>query len=201
MRPPFDMGKLPSPLLIIGAAHTGKSEMATDILEQTANTAVFGTADPKESAFKDRINQLKSLRPTNWDTWEDNQNITEILTDLDSKYKQILIDSLNQWVASRILNGVGKYSTTQLEQLVSHEASTIMSCLQNHSDKRIVIVTSEVGSGISPPHKIPRLFRQMASRVNCRFAQIACSVVLITAGIPLLLKEERGERRPLNFAD
>ena len=174
--------------MIIGAAHTGKSELATDIMLKEARTAVFGTADPKETAFKERISLLKSHRPKTWTTWEENQNVTELIGQLDESYSQILLDSLNQWVASRILSGVKKYSVVQLEEQICHEAATIIAALQKHSNKRIIIVSSEVAAGVTPPGQIPRLFRQMASRVNCYFAEMSTSVVLMSAGIPLLIK-------------
>ena len=189
-QPSFHYEKLASPILILGAAHTGKSQLASKILNPEKKTIVFGTADPKETAFKQRISLLKSHRPANWTTYEENHKVTELLKQLDEKCEQVLIDSLNQWVASRILAGVTKYSIAQLEEQITHETDTIIKALANCPAKKIVIVSSEVASGVTPPGPIPRLFRELTSRVNCRFAAMAASVVMVAAGIPLLIKQE-----------
>ena len=52
----------------------------------------------------------------------------------------------------------------------------------------IVLVSNEVGSGIVPETKLGRDFRDEQGRLNQRLAEIADTVELVVAGIPLRLK-------------
>ena len=52
----------------------------------------------------------------------------------------------------------------------------------------IVMVSNEVGGGIVPGNKLARRFRDAAGDANRRVAQAADEVVLVTAGLPMVLK-------------
>ena len=54
-----------------------------------------------------------------------------------------------------------------------------------------VLVANEVGLGIVPDNALARAFRDQAGRLNQRIAVRVSRVVLITAGLPLTLKDER----------
>jgi len=45
-----------------------------------------------------------------------------------------------------------------------------------------------VGAGTTPPFALERLFRQSLGRLNMRLAQILPQVVLLSAGLPLVMK-------------
>lgn len=180
---------LASPLLIIGSAHTGKSELAIQALSPTMQAAVIGTAAPHEPAFQTRISELKGLRPRQWVHMEGFDDLNHLLVDLVTQHTpQILVDSINQWLAGVILEGSSHYSLDQLELIANREGETLCQFISGKPDTRIVLVTSEVGAGITPPQPLPRLFRQATSRLNRRLAEACASVVLVTAGIPLVLK-------------
>ena len=51
-----------------------------------------------------------------------------------------------------------------------------------------VIVSNEVGHGIVPENKLARQFREAQGRLNIALAQEADLAVLITAGLPQVLK-------------
>ena len=54
----------------------------------------------------------------------------------------------------------------------------------------LVVVSNEVGLGIVPDNAMARRFRDFAGRLNQKLAAIAPRVVLVTAGIPQILKDE-----------
>lgn len=184
----IDFQALPSPVFIIGAAHTGKSELAQRVLSANTKTLVVGTASVEEDAFKERIQKLKSMRPPLWETREDDQHLPELLRQECPGFRQIMVDSLNQWVAALLLDGSSRYSLPQLEARIEDEGRQLCESVQAHADCRFVIVSNEIASGISPPRALPRLFRQMTSRINCRIAEICNSVILVSAGIPMVIK-------------
>ncbi len=175
------------PVLIIGAAHTGKSEFAQNLLDHSRIATIIGTADAKEPSFRPRLNHLKSLRSTHWDTVDDPDNLIELITAYEDR--QVLIDSLNQWIARQITDQSQKYSLEHLESYIDQEATELIQVIEKHPNpNQLFIVTSEVGAGVTPPPALARLFRQSAGRVNTRVAAACKTVILISAGIPIIIK-------------
>ncbi len=183
--------KLSSPLLILGAAYTGKSEIAQNSLLAQPKTVVIGTADLREGLLKSRVEELRKLRPAHWDHVEAGADIGAQLHSMAQAYPQILLDSLNQWVANRMIQNVQRYSIEQLTQHIELEAKGLYRAIEKlPAGCRLVMVSSEVGAGIAPPKAIARVFRQLVSRINCQVAALSPSVMLVSAGIPLLIKGE-----------
>jgi adenosylcobinamide kinase/adenosylcobinamide-phosphate guanylyltransferase len=52
----------------------------------------------------------------------------------------------------------------------------------------VVMVTNEVGHGIVPDNRLARRFRDAQGRLNIALAAQADLAVMITAGLPLVLK-------------
>ncbi len=180
---------LDGPVLILGAAYTGKSEIAQNTLEPQAKTVVIGTADLREGLLRSRVEELRKLRPAHWDHVEAGADLGAQLSSLAKVYPQILLDSLNQWVANRMIQNVQKYSIEQLTQHLELEAKSLYQAIESlPSGCRIVMVSSEVGAGIAPPKAVARVFRQTVSRINCQVAALSPSVLLVSAGIPMLIK-------------
>ena len=59
----------------------------------------------------------------------------------------------------------------------------------------IVIVSNEVGHGVVPQNALGRQFRDAQGRLNQRLAAAADLVVMITAGLPMVLKGQLPENR------
>ena len=185
-----ELKNLKNPTLIIGASHTGKSEIAIEYLSRDKLTTVFGTAITEEPELQSRINELKLLRPSHWKHVESCDEVTENIKKRVEESEQILFDSVNQWVASFILDKYKIMTPEQIEEALELELKQIEDILLSYShSKKFIFVTSEVGAGISPPAPVARLFRRLVSKANCRIADMCASVLLMTAGIPLVIKD------------
>jgi len=181
--------ELATPLLVIGAAHTGKSVLAMDQLDRNQPAAIIGTGDVDEVAFGSRLAELRSLRPPHWHVTESMVDIPKYAEELMGKYPQVLVDSLNQWVAATYVLLSPKYSIDQIEAQLELEFKRLLELVKKPGKCRLVFVTSEVGAGTTPPQPLERAFRLTMGRFNTRIAAACSSVVLISAGIPLVLKK------------
>lgn len=190
-----DFRSLPSPILVLGAAYSGKSNLAQEcILEPQMNTLVIGTADPEETSLQERIQSLQARRPEHWHQIDANSEIIATIESRTGLFGQILIDSLNQWLGSEIVRGLAKYSEEQLRDHLRVECDALVRFVEDsrqHSN-RLVLVSTEVGASLSPALPAAKLFREWTSRLNCLVAAHCRSVILVSAGIPLVLKKEHG---------
>ncbi|HYX32158.1 MAG TPA: bifunctional adenosylcobinamide kinase/adenosylcobinamide-phosphate guanylyltransferase [Oligoflexus sp.] len=188
---PAQYPALATPVLVIGAAYTGKSELAHRTLDPHRKTLVIGTADMSEGLIAARVQELKRQRPDHWVHHDGKLDLASQLRTLAPDYEQVLVDSINQWVANLVLTHAQKYSLEQLAPLCEREVFDLCAAVEETKHRtRIVLVSSEVGAGITPPKPVARLFRQLVSRINCRLAEHAAAVLLVSAGIPLLIKGE-----------
>jgi len=190
---PVDWTGLPSPLLVVGAAHSGKSQFALSLLSTTPKTIVIGTADPGEPAFESRLRELKSQRPAHWQLVEvPPTDAHKLPKDLGNTFaagaEQVLLDSINQWIAGMLVTDLGKYSMPQIEQRLDTEFYTLRETIARPRPSRLVMVTSETGAGTVPPAPVERFFRQSTGRLNCMLAEASATVILMCAGIPVIIK-------------
>ena len=58
-----------------------------------------------------------------------------------------------------------------------------------------ILVSNEVGLGIVPETPLGRAFRDAQGRLNMRMADRADRVILMSAGLPLLLKDRPAPRK------
>tara|TARA_B100000282_G_scaffold285932_1_gene251951 strand:- start:862 stop:1191 length:330 start_codon:yes stop_codon:yes gene_type:complete len=89
----------------------------------------------------------------------------------------ILIDCLTLWLTNLIL------ADHDVEGFVSKLALEL-----RQAEGSVFLVSNEVGSGIIPENALSRKFCDAAGQMNQLIASEATSVVLVTAGIPQLLK-------------
>lgn len=183
-----NLNSLKSPLLITGSAHGGKSALSHSTLNKEQPCAIIGTASTKEKEIADRVSELKDARPPLWESVEDYDDLPPVLGELCTTFPQILIDSMNLWVADMILKNVTKYSVNQLENLIFSDLDKIIQIVKSNSEKRIVIVSSEIGQAPPPQTVVPRLFRKTLGIANQKLASISENVILVSCGIPTLIK-------------
>lgn len=187
--PPGKPDQLPAPILVIGAAHTGKSEYVSTLFDRTAPAVIIGTGTVDEPSFADRRAELMRTRPRGWRTIETCDDIPGVIQKELGTGEQIIVDSINQWIAAQFVGRASKYSPDQISQQLEAEWESLLAILRSPPMRtRIALVTSEVGAGTTPPGALERAYRQTMGRLNTRMAACCASVVLMSAGIPMVIK-------------
>ncbi len=74
---------------------------------------------------------------------------------------------------------------------VAKAVSELCATLVEFRDAKVILVSNEVGLGIVPDNALARRFADYLGVVNQRVAAAVERVVLVTAGIPLVLKSEQ----------
>jgi adenosyl cobinamide kinase/adenosyl cobinamide phosphate guanylyltransferase len=182
--------QIPSPVLVLGPAHCGKSEWAHQLLSPTLETVVLGTAPETEPSFARRIAALQDLRPAAWESRSVGDDLTFSLGEAAlgaTPYPQILIDSVSQWIALLTL-GTTPGHEDEVENRVWERVQEFFRTISSIQTARIVVVSAEVGGSPAPSRPLERVYRHVVGLTNQKLAALSASVVSLQAGLPRFLK-------------
>ena len=178
--------------LVLGGARSGKSQFAENLASSLSNkqsenhlsVCYIATATAGDIEMERRIAHHKKTRPSNWDLVEEPLHLSSVIADREQKHEVVLIDCLTLWLSNWLC------SNKQSEWL--EEKERFVSQLQK-SEKQIILVSNEVGSGIVPMGELSRDFVDHAGWLNQVIAKIADKASLIVAGCEVPLKTGRSE--------
>jgi adenosylcobinamide kinase/adenosylcobinamide-phosphate guanylyltransferase len=169
---------LPRLTLVLGGARSGKSRYAEALVTSTAPPWVYvATAEARDAEMHARIAEHRHRRGGHWRTIEVPLDLAGTLERLAGSPPAVLIDCLTLWLSNVIL----------AHRNVAEESDRLLEVLAAMSGP-VVAVSNEVGLGIVPDTPLGRTFRDAQGVLNQRVAAAAERVVLMTAGIPLILK-------------
>lgn len=172
--------------LILGGARSGKSAQALNLARKAKKVAFVATCQGRDAEMKKRILKHKADRPSHWETFEEPQELAELLVKMDDSFDCIIIDCLTLLVSNLLLAGCK-------DEIIVDKIKAFLLPLKKKKAKAI-IVSNEVGLGIVPDNKLGRRFRDIAGKVNQIVAQESDEVLFIVSGLPLIVKPSfRGE--------
>jgi len=175
---------LPPVTLVLGGARSGKSthaeKLATGSLHGAApHAAVYvATAQAGDVEMATRIAAHRARRGANWTTMEEPLKLDAALAAAAAQGRPVLVDCLTLWLSNVMLGGGD----------VDQGTDDVLQALDGFAVP-VVFVSNEVGLGIVPDTALGRTFRDAQGRLNMRMAERADRVVLMTAGLPLVLKD------------
>jgi adenosylcobinamide kinase/adenosylcobinamide-phosphate guanylyltransferase len=170
-----------SSLLVLGGARSGKSRYA---LESAGRGGVLvATAQAADPDMALRIERHRRERGPGWVTIEEPVDLVTALGALVDRADSVVVDCLTLWVGNRQLRG-------DTDEMILAEAEQLARLIAARPFD-IVVVSNEVGEGVHPPTAIGLRFRDLLGRVNQRLAAACDRVVLMIAGLPLVVKDER----------
>lgn len=169
-------------LFVLGGARSGKSRYAQARAEAAGGNPVFvATAEAFDDEMRDRIARHRADRDARWTTAEAPRDLPAAIDALNGEGAVVLVDCLTLWVSNLLLADADM--TRARQQLCAAIRGF---------DGTLILVANEVGLGIVPDNALARRFRDAAGLLNQSVAAVADEVVLLTAGLPLILKTRQG---------
>lgn len=180
---------LPPVSLVLGGARSGKSTHAERLAAGTSfggapRPALYiATAEAGDVEMATRIMAHRARRGANWTTIEAPLALDEALLANAVAGRPVLVDCLTLWLSNQMHAGADIDAATD----------DLMRALDGLAAP-VVFVSNEVGLGIVPETPLGRAFRDAQGRLNMRLAERADRVILMTAGLPLVLKDRPAPR-------
>lgn len=170
-----------SSLFVLGGARSGKSRYAQARAEAARGAPVFiATAEAFDDEMRDRIARHRADRDARWTTVEAPHELPDAIAAQEGKGAVLLVDCLTLWVSNLLLADAD----------IARAGRRLCDAIARF-DGTLILVANEVGLGIVPDNTLARRFRDAAGLLNQSVAVAVDEVVLITAGLPLMLKENR----------
>ena len=175
---------LPPVTLVLGGARSGKSTHAEKLATASLHGApprqavYLATAQAGDVEMATRIVAHRARRGANWTTIEEPLKLDEALASAAAHGQPVLVDCLTLWLSNVMLGGGD----------VDQAADDLVRALEGVAVP-VVLVSNEVGLGVVPDTPLGRAFRDAQGRLNMRMAERADRVILMTAGLPLTLKD------------
>lgn len=165
-------------ILYLGGVRSGKSRSAQNRAESMANQLVYlATAQPGDAEMADRIRRHRAERGERWRTVEAPLDLPQALVQNDAAGRTLLVDCLTLWLSNLMFAAHD----------VRNARRSLIDALAN-INATVLLVSNEVGMGIVPDNALARRFRDEAGWLHQEIAAIADEVWLVTAGLPLPLK-------------
>jgi len=175
---------LPRLTLVLGGARSGKSRYGEGLIEaglKPGDRAVYlATAEAGDAEMTARIAEHKQRRGRAWRTVEEPLDLAQALGRHARPESPVLVDCLTLWLAN----------VMAADRDAGAEIAGLVAALARAAGP-VVLVSNEVGQGIVPANALARFFADNAGRMNQEVAAAAGRVVLMSAGLPLTLKDER----------
>ncbi len=163
--------------LVLGGQRSGKSLFAERLIEEIGGGIYIATAEAHDSEMASRILVHQERRGDLWQTVEEPVLLVHTLLSFKGLPKPVLVDCLTLWLTNIMF--LNKNVEAEIDDLCA---------LVGVIDFPVVLVSNEVGHGITPENALARQFADWAGKMNQKIADVSDSVILVTAGIPQILK-------------
>jgi adenosylcobinamide kinase/adenosylcobinamide-phosphate guanylyltransferase len=169
---------------VLGGAQSGKSHYAQQLASRFERVTFIATGRPNDAEMRKKIARHRCERPVAWKTIEAPLDLHKTIRSESQKADVVLIDCLTLYVSN--VMGTRKKPVDDPNVCIEEVCGAIQA-----SKASVVAVSNEVGSGIVPPYRSGRIYRDFLGQMNRKVAQIADKVVLMVAGVPVTVKDSR----------
>jgi adenosylcobinamide kinase/adenosylcobinamide-phosphate guanylyltransferase len=168
--------------LVLGGAQSGKSYYAQQLASHFERVTFIATGRRTDAEMRKKIARHCRERPSAWRTIEAPLELSKAIRSSSRESDVVLIDCLTVYVAN--VMGVGRKSKSDSKERINAVCDAIRT-----ADASVIAVSNEVGSGVVPPYRSGRAYRDFLGQMNQKVAQIADNVILMVAGVPMTVKE------------
>jgi len=168
--------------LVLGGARSGKSRYAQELASAFQRVVFIATARPDDAEMRRKIKEHRRQRPSSWKTVAASEGLDRSLAEEGPTADLLLVDCLTLYLA----NAMGRKSGGRRE--VRRHIERLCEAVRK-TKASMVIVSNEVGSGIVPPYRSGREYRDLLGQLNSQMARVADRVILMVAGLPLIVKD------------
>ena len=165
-------------ILVLGGQRSGKSRFAEATVRASGRAPVIiATATAGDDEMHERIEAHRAGRDPAWLTVEEPLELAAALRTAARADRAVLVDCLTLWLSN--LFAAERPLEPAFQQLIASLVD--ISC-------PVVLVSNEVGSGIIADNALARRYADALGQLNQRVATAVERVVLMTAGLPILVK-------------
>lgn len=167
--------------LVLGGARSGKSRYAEGVAKASNKPVIYiATSEVRDNEMAQRVAIHQSQRPIEWLVIEEPFALANQLQENSRVDNCILVDCLTLWL-SNCLFGETQISWDDYKQ----QLLTTLTKLPG----QVILVSNEVGCGIVPMGEMSRQFVDQAGWLHQAIAALVPKVTLVTAGIPMHIKD------------
>ena len=166
-------------IVITGGQRSGKSSYAQKLaLSLSSNPVYLATSRVWDEEHRARIIRHQADRGPEWTNLEEEKFVSK----LNLAGRVVLVDCVTLWATNFFFDNKADVALslsqlkTEFEKLTSQDAT-------------FIFVTNEIGLGGISADELQRKFTDLQGWFNQHIAGIAGKVILMTSGIPLVLKE------------
>lgn len=160
---------------VLGGARSGKSARALALAEPPR--LFVATGEPLDDEMTARIDAHKAERGPDWGLIEEPLDLAGVLADRVPAGTCLVIDCLTLWLSNLMHH----------EHDVVTERGRLVDALVK-TEAQVILVSNEIGLGLSPMESLSRRFRDEQGRLNQAVAAVADRVEFVVAGIPMVVK-------------
>jgi len=166
--------------LILGGVRSGKSRYAAELARAQGHpVTLIATAKILDEEMAARIEAHRMSRPSDWRVVEEPTRLAAALIANSSPARTVIVDCLTLWLTN-LLCGEDR-------QALARESALLLDVFPTLSGS-CVLVSNEVGFGITPVNALARRFADEAGTLHQKLAALCDYVVLMAAGLPLTVK-------------
>lgn len=177
--------------LVLGGARSGKSGHAERMACASGREVVYiATASASDGEMAARIAHHRKQRPAQWKTVEEPIRLGDTIAAHASLSTVVLVDCLTLWLSNVMFadtHDVPEVGIVTLPALFHRERAALLHALAS-AQGEVILVSNEVGMGITPMGALTRAFLDEAGRLNQAVAAISDEAIFVAAGLPLILK-------------
>lgn len=175
-------------ILVTGGQRSGKSSFAESVLKNEESVAYIATARMTDEEMALRVKKHQEDRPRTWTSLERNYNLAH-----DIKEEAMILECVGTLVSNRLydktkdMEKIPPDLAKDIEDEIFEEVKALVDLAKN-KDKKLVLVSNEVGLALTPMNNLARTYTDMLGRLNQGLAKLADEVYLVVAGIEVKIK-------------